>query len=99
MPDKEIGRLEAKIDELIVAMEKMKLAEYIAYLQNYRKMMFVNLLAGIARGLGIAIGFTLLGALVIYLLQKLVLLNLPVIGHFIADLVELVTQELHTIKP
>lgn len=83
-----------KVDDLIMAMEKMKIAEYVEYLHNTKRMLFVNLLAGLARGFGMAIGFTILGAFVIYLLQRLVLLNLPLIGGFIADLVKLVNDKL-----
>lgn len=87
--------LENKVDELIIAMEKMKLAEYVEYLHNTRKMLITNLLAGIARGLGIAIGFTILGAIVIMVLRSLVLLNLPLIGNFIAEIVRLVNIRLN----
>ena len=45
------------------------------------------------QGLGMAVGFTLLGALVIYLLQRLVLLKLPLISDFIAQLVRLVLEK------
>ena len=48
---------------------------------------------GPGRGLGMAVGFTLLGALVIYLLQRLVLLKLPLISDFIAQLVRLVLEK------
>lgn len=97
MPDQEVKhRLEAKVDELIMAMEKMKLAEYVEYLHNTRKMLAINLMAGIARGLGMAIGFTILGAVVLYLLQKIVMLNLPLIGNFIADIVEMVNEHMKT---
>jgi hypothetical protein len=42
-----------------------------------------------------AIGFTLLAALVLYVLQKIVILNMPLIGDFIADLVNIVQHELN----
>ncbi len=91
MPEKDYKhRLEAKVDELATAMEKMKLAEYVEYLHNTRRMLLINFMAGLARGLGMAVGFTILGALVVYMLRKIVLLNLPLIGDFIADLVRLV---------
>ena len=83
-----------KIEELSLKMERMNLAEYIDMLNNPKRYLFINFTAGMARGLGVAIGVTLLGALVIYLLQRLVLLNLPVIGDFIADLVKLVQNQM-----
>lgn len=86
--------LEIKLKELTLAMEKMKIAEYVEYLNDIPRMMYVNFLAGIARGVGMAIGFTLLGAFLIYILQRIVLLNLPLIGDFIADIVVLVNKSL-----
>lgn len=80
--------------ELALAMEKMKFAEYVEYINDTKRMLVTNFLAGIARGLGMAIGFTILGALLLYLLRQLVVLNLPLIGDFIAQIVELVNDSM-----
>lgn len=88
------GILTRKIDELAIAMEKMKLAEYVDYLHNTKKMLITNFMAGIARGLGMAIGFTILGAIVIIFLRQLVMLNLPLIGDFIAELMRIVNDRM-----
>ncbi|PKM90959.1 MAG: hypothetical protein CVU87_00110 [Firmicutes bacterium HGW-Firmicutes-12] len=87
-------KLEEKVQQLAVAMEKLKIAEYVEYLNNTRRLLITNFIAGLARGFGMAIGFTILGALVIWFLQKLVLLNLPLLGDFIAHLVKLVNYSL-----
>ena len=88
------GDLARRVESLALAMEKMKIAEYVEYINDTRRMLAVNFMAGVARGLGMAVGFTILGALVIYMLQKLVLLNLPLIGDFIASIVRLVDYSL-----
>jgi hypothetical protein len=41
-----------------------------------------------------AIGFTVLGAIGLYFLQKLVVLNLPFFGNFIAEIVKIVQDRL-----
>lgn len=82
--------LQKKITDLAVSMEKMKLAEYVQLLGNPWRLMYVNFIAGLARGVGIAIGFTILGAIVLYLLRKLVVLHLPWIGDLIAEIVKMV---------
>lgn len=87
-------KLEEKIHQLAIAMEKMKIAEYIEYMNNTRRLLFINFIAGLARGFGMAIGFTVLAALVLYILQKLVILNLPLIGDAIAHIVKLVNYSL-----
>ncbi|MCL5057679.1 MAG: DUF5665 domain-containing protein [Actinobacteria bacterium] len=88
--------LRRKVSELSMNMEKMKLAEYVDLLNSPWRLLWVNFISGIARGLGIAVGFAILGALAIIFLQKLVALNLPVIGGIIADIVQIVQQQLNT---
>ena len=75
-------------------MEKFNLAEYMEMLNNPRRYVMINFIGGLSRGVGIAIGFTILGAIVIMLLKRLMLLNLPLIGDFIADIVLIVQQNL-----
>ncbi|MGI6328468.1 MAG: DUF5665 domain-containing protein [Dethiobacteria bacterium] len=66
------------------------MAEYMNLINNPRRYMMVNFLGGLFRGFGIALGMTILGAFVLYILQRLVVLKLPVIGDFIAELVRIV---------
>lgn len=87
-------QLTKKIEELAIYMEKMKLAEYVELLGNVPRLLYLNFISGVARGLGMAVGFTLLGALVIYILQRSFVRNLPVIGRFIADLIVIVQDHL-----
>ena len=47
-----------------------------------------HFLAGIYRGMGFALGFFLLSALALYLLNLLVDLGIPIIGAFIAQLLQ-----------
>ncbi len=81
-----------KLEELSLHMEKMKLAEYVQLLENLPRLLWINFLTGVARGLGMAVGFTLLGALLLYFLGRLV--NLPLIGSFIAEIVRIVQYQL-----
>jgi hypothetical protein len=92
-------RLEEKIDELSRNIENMRLAEYVEMLHNPRRLLYTNFLMGLARGFGMAIGFTILAALVVWMLQRLVVLNLPVIGDFIAEIVKWVQAELQMSGP
>ncbi|MDO4582156.1 MAG: DUF5665 domain-containing protein [Bacillota bacterium] len=60
--------------------------EYLNLRQNPLRMTWVNFLAGVAKGLGFAFGFTVLAFLALYILKSLSILNLPLIGDFISDL-------------
>lgn len=94
MEDGVLRLLAERVRALALAMEKMKLAEYVELLDRPWRLMYVNLLAGLARGVGTAVGFTLLAALVVYLLRWLVMLHLPGISGFIAEIVRLVQLRL-----
>ncbi|MHB8170881.1 MAG: DUF5665 domain-containing protein [Thermincolia bacterium] len=90
-----LNLLADKVEDLGLAMEKMKLAEYVELLNRPVRLLYINFIAGVARGLGMAVGFALLGALIVYLLKRLAILNLPVIGDFIAQLVRIVQVQLN----
>lgn len=85
-----IKTLQEKITDLAVKMEKMKLAEYVQLLDQPWRLLYINFIAGVGRGVGIAVGFTILGALILYLLKHLVMLNLPWISGFIAEIIRMV---------
>ncbi len=74
--------------------EEAQITEYVQLLQRPFRMMSLNLLFGIARGIGIALGLTIFTTFVVWFLNWLGALELPIIGDFIADLVEAVQQQL-----
>lgn len=86
--------MEKRLNELALMLEKLNLADYLVHLHNTKRILRNNFFGGLARGLGLAVGFTLLGALVLYLLQQSFLNNLPLIGDFIADIVEIANERL-----
>ncbi|MNT81611.1 hypothetical protein D3C72_2212220 [compost metagenome] len=75
-------------------MEKSRVMEYTELLYSPWRLIWLNLLSGVARGVGIAIGFTFFAATIIYVLQVLGALNLPIIGDYIADIVRIVQHQL-----
>lgn len=83
-----------KLDEHIMALERLRLPDYIRFLEDKRRFYRMHLLGGIVRGFGTAIGFTILGAVLVWLLQDLAQRNLPVIGDFLAEIVNLVQRRL-----
>lgn len=82
-------------EELSLLCEKLeRLSKYLDAFWEPRRFFAANFLAGVARGLGMAVGFTLLGAIFLYFLKYLVLLNLPGISSFIAQVVAMVQRQL-----
>jgi hypothetical protein len=78
------------LDKISYQLEKAKFGDYIQLMQNPFRMVSLNFFSGMARGFGFAFGFTILGAIVLYFIQKLVLLNIPVIGGVVTEIVKLV---------
>jgi hypothetical protein len=87
-------RIDERLKRIARQMEMGEIAEYIQLLNRPRRLILINIVAGIARGVGIAIGVTLFTATIIYGLQKLGALNLPIIGDFIAEIVKIVQAQL-----
>jgi len=89
---KEVSR---KIDEIAVNMERVQIADYINLMNKPWRLIFNNMLGGIARGVGIAIGVTVFTSTILYVLQLLGALNLPIIGDYIARLIQVVQTQLN----
>ena len=83
-----------RMEDMLSALERLQLAEYLRYLDDHKRMLRTQFLSGMARGLGMAIGFTVLGAVFVLLLNRLAQRNLPVIGDFLAQIVSIVQRRL-----
>ena len=75
------------ISKLTDTLERMHLDDYLEYVSNRRRMIWNNLLYGVLRGLGCTLGFTVLGALVVVLLRHLLVINIPGLGDFLAEVI------------
>lgn len=87
-----LKKLKEQIYKLNDNLEKTNIIEITSILGNKKEMLKRNLIAGIARGVGIGIGVTLITAMLIYILQKIILLNIPIIGDYISDIVQIVER-------
>ena len=72
---------------------KNKIIDLAELLGNRKEMIIRNLIAGISKGIGIGIGVTIITAIIVYILQKIVKLNIPIIGEYISDIVEIVQNK------
>lgn len=79
-----------QLERLVNRLEAMRIANYMEMLERPARLIFTNFVAGIARGLGIAIGASLVFALLLAFLKRLIMLNIPGIGGFIADILRFV---------
>ena len=82
--------INVQLEKLIHHLESLRIAEYMDLLERPAKLILINFIAGLAKGLGIAIGATVIFAILLSFLQSLILLNLPGIGNLIAEIVHIV---------
>ncbi len=87
---KKIEKLNENLDKINYILSKNNVIELVELLGNSKKLIWRNFMAGISKGIGIGIGVTILSAVLIYLLQKIVRLNIPVIGEYISDIAQIV---------
>lgn len=80
------------IDDLNRTMTNNHVIDLAELLGNRKEMLKRNLIAGIFKGIGIGIGVTIITAIIIYILQKIVKLNIPIIGKYISDIIEIVER-------
>ena len=82
-----------KLDNLNYTLTKNNILEFAELLGNKKQLLIRNFLTGISKGIGIGIGFTILTAILLIILQKIVTLNIPVIGDYISDIIEIVENK------
>ncbi len=84
--------LEKQILRLNDTLQKNNIQELSYILGNKKEMIKRNLISGIFRGIGIGIGVTVITAILVFIMQRIVTLNIPVIGEYISDIVEIVEK-------
>ena len=89
---KQKEKLQNSIDNLINIFQKSNIEDLSYILGNKKEIIKRNFLAGIARGVGIGIGVTIITAILIIILQKIVTLNIPIIGEYISDIIDIVQK-------
>ena len=86
--------LALRFEKLANQLEALRLDDYLCFCQNWKRRLLHDFCSGIARGVGFSIGFTLLGAMILYLIKNAALENLPGIGRFLAEVVRIVERNL-----
>lgn len=83
-------QIDKNMERVTLKQTRNNMLEAAMIMGNKGEILKRNFWAGIWRGIGSGIGFTIITGLVIFTLQKIVSFNIPVLGDFIADIVEIV---------
>lgn len=84
--------LNSKIDNLITLLEKSNLEDIGDLFASKKELIKRNFLGGLFRGIGIGMGVTIITAILLIVLRRIVALNIPIIGEYISDIVEIVEK-------
>lgn len=85
---KDLGLIKRYLERLMLTIERSRIREYMMLTDSKRRLFTINFVAGLGKGFGQAIGLTILAAIALYILASWV--NLPIIGEYIAELVNIV---------
>lgn len=83
-------KLLSQLNKLNYTLSKNKVLDLVELVGNTKKLLIRNFTSGIIKGMGAGIGFSIITAIIIYLLQKIIKLNIPVISKYISDIIEIV---------
>lgn len=83
-------KLEDKINDLNYKITKNKIIELSEIIGDWKKMLWRNFISGITKGVGFGIGFSMVTAIIIIILNRIITLNIPIISQYISDIVEIV---------
>ncbi|QCC84654.1 hypothetical protein DDIC_01905 [Desulfovibrio desulfuricans] len=75
--DTQYEEKQAQAELLLQRLDNAGLAEYVKLSQKTGKILWLNFLSGIARGLGFSIGATLVLAVVYKILARIISMNIP----------------------
>jgi hypothetical protein len=91
-----IQKLHDKLDKVLIGIERSNISDYVTMIKRPWRYLLITFASGIARGVGIAIGLTIIAAVALFILTKILanLVTLPFIGQMLAQLVEYVNQYL-----
>ncbi len=87
-----LSTVEKMIENIAFKLEQSHFYDYMNYVSNEKHIVCRAFKVGIAKGIGSAIGFTLLGALVVYILHLIAQTNLPYIADFISKIIRIIEK-------
>ena len=80
---------QAQAELLLQRLDNAGLTEYVKLSQKTGKILWLNFLSGIARGLGFSIGATLVLAVVYKILARIISMNIPYLTELLQQLLSI----------
>ena len=84
-----------QIEKLADRLERMRVGEYLNNLNKTSRLIWLNLVSGIARGVGLTIGATLVIAIIFKVISMLISLNVPYLSEMMKDVQQTLQSRYH----
>jgi hypothetical protein len=88
---------EEKIDRMERLLERLDnsgVSEFVRLSQNTGKILWLNFLSGIARGLGFTVGTAIVLAVVYRVVSELISMNIPYLTDMLTNFIDIIQQHL-----
>ena len=89
-----LKKLERKTDDILKVLESDEINKFVDVFSDPRKLLWKSFLLGIAKGIGMAFGFSIIGAFIVYILKELIVFNIPIISEILSDIIKMTEERL-----
>lgn len=89
-----LKKLERRTDDILKMLKSDEVNKLINVFSDPRKLFWKSFLLGIAKGIGMAFGFSIIGAFIIYMLKELIVFNIPIISEILSDIIKMTEERL-----
>ena len=81
---------ETQLEKIANHIEKLRLGEYVDMMNRPGRIIYMNLLAGVSRGVGLTVGATLVIAVLFKILSVLIAMNIPYLTEMLQEVVQII---------
>lgn len=92
----------SQLEKLANRLEAMRVGDYVTNLNKTSRLIWINLISGISRGVGLTIGATLVIAIIFKIISALISLNVPYLSEMMQEVQDTLQnryQSVQQIKP
>ena len=75
-----------QLEKLADRLERMRFGDYVTNLNKTSRIVWINLMAGISRGVGLTIGATLVIAIIFKIISALISMNVPYLSPMMQEI-------------
>lgn len=81
-----------QVERVALHIEKMRLGDYVEMMNRPGRIIWMNLIGGISRGVGLTIGATLVIAILFKILSALIAMNIPYLTDMLQEVVLIIKE-------